>query len=298
MHSNSGISVIIPVYNAEKYLNICVASLLKQTFQNLELIFVIDKNSTDNSEEIIREYANQSELIKVINSDYDGGAGYNRNIGINCATKEFIGFVDADDCVSADYYEILYKSAAENYADVAIADTIMLDENDKVVFTSRHEFKILSNFCEIYSELDYSTVWDKIYKTSLLKSDEDLLFPSGVIHEDNIFTLRVLQRADKVITSPGAKYFWRRHKNSVTNLETNYQKCLDDAVLVFDQVLDFIDETDLTTDEKFAILKHNLENYAGLLFKANYKSDYFRQKLVSIFGINKTYEMLMSVISE
>ena len=295
MSFEKGVSVIIPVLNAEKYIDICIVSLIKQTFKDIELIFVIDKNSVDNSENIIQKYSQEYNNIHVIKSDYAGGAGYNRLLGIESATKEFIGFVDADDCVSENYYEILFANAVKNNADVAIADTIMLDENKKVISASKYEFKILNNFCEIYNTVDYSTVWDKIYRSELLKDADELLFPTGVIHEDNLFTLKVLYSAKKIITVENAHYFWYRNNDSVTNLEKNYQKCLEDAVTVFNQVIDVVKELNLTNDEKYAIINHNLENYAGLLFKAKYKNDYFRQKLISVLGISKTYEILMAV---
>lgn len=110
------VSVIIPVYNTEKYLRKCLDSVCNQTLSDIEIICVNDC-SPDNSLEILNEYAQKDNRIKVINFEENKGVSIARNTGIDSATGEFIGFVDADDFVDLDFYEKLYNKATETGAD-------------------------------------------------------------------------------------------------------------------------------------------------------------------------------------
>lgn len=113
---NELISIIIPVYNVEKYIGKCIDSLIKQKYDNLEII-LIDDGSSDNSGEICDKYAKKDKRIKVIHKKNSGQAD-SRNIGISKASGKYIGFVDSDDYIDKDYYNRLYKTLVKNNADV------------------------------------------------------------------------------------------------------------------------------------------------------------------------------------
>ena len=117
---NVKVSVIIPVYNCEKYIEECIESLINQTLQECEFIFVND-GSKDKSEEIIKKYADKDERITLINQK-NSGVSVARNIGIKKAVGEYIGFVDADDYVESDYYEKLYNTAKNNNCSIVVCN--------------------------------------------------------------------------------------------------------------------------------------------------------------------------------
>ena len=287
---STGISVIIPVYNAEKYIKDCILSLSIQTFDDLECIFVIDKNTTDNSEEIIKSVSNRLNL-KIIKPTESCGAGYNRNVGIERATKEYIGFVDADDCISKEFYEKLYSDAKKHDSDIVMGETVVLDKNHKVSDYYKIPTCTETNLGKIYSMMEYSTVWDKIYRSKIVKPDKTVRFPEGVIHEDNFFTLAVLAKTNKLTTTPGAIYYWIRNPESVTQLAQQSEKCIDDAYVVFDNVLNFLYKLDISTDDKLKIIKHNIDNYAiDAIFSLEYKS-YIMEKLKLLLGKQAAYKI-------
>lgn len=115
---NLKVSVIVPVYNSERYLRDCLESLLNQTLTELEIILV-DDASTDKSFEIMAEYKSQYPKIKIFKSEQNKGQGASRNIGMSLVTGEYIGFLDSDDYVTPTMYENLYNAAKENNADIA-----------------------------------------------------------------------------------------------------------------------------------------------------------------------------------
>ena len=114
---NLKVSIIVPVYNSERYLRDCLESLLNQTLTELEIILV-DDASTDKSFEIMAEYKSQYPKIKIFKSEQNKGQGASRNIGMSLVTGEYIGFLDSDDYVAPTMYENLYNSAKENNADI------------------------------------------------------------------------------------------------------------------------------------------------------------------------------------
>lgn len=127
------ISIIVPVYNAEKYIERCVNSLLSQSFDDFELILV-DDGSTDNSAEIINNLADKHSFIRVFNKE-NGGAASARNLGIDNARGEYIAFIDADDAVEPTYFEELYNAATESGAELVMCDYTKCYENKSVPFS-------------------------------------------------------------------------------------------------------------------------------------------------------------------
>ncbi len=290
MNYKKGISVIIPVYNAGKYIRTCITSIVLQTFKDLEVIFVIDKKTSDNSEKIIKENVYQLNDYKIIKPTESSGAGYNRNIAIEQAKREYIGFVDADDFISKDFYEKLYSFAQNNNADVAIGGMIMLDENKKIIEAKNQNNVIASNISEMYSMMEYSTVWDKIYRTDIIKQN-NVIFSTGVMHEDNTFMLKALLNTKKMVSVPNVFYYWNRNSNSITMIEDNQQQCIDDAFIVFNQVLDILSNANIPTDYKDKIVCHNMINYAGDALKIKKYYIVILNKLKLLLGKDRAYEI-------
>ena len=126
---NPLISVIVPVYKAEKYLDKCVQSIVNQTYKNLEIILV-DDGSPDNCPEMCDEWAKKDSRIKVIHKE-NGGVSSARNAGLDNSFGDYIGFVDSDDFIENDFYECLYDNLVENGADISFCTFKTLDEKNR-----------------------------------------------------------------------------------------------------------------------------------------------------------------------
>ena len=133
------ISVIVPIYNTEKFLERCLTSLKNQTEQDIEFL-LIDDASTDRSLEIMEFFHNKDKRFKIITSNKNNGVSITRNKGIDIATGEYIGFVDSDDYVDYDYFEVLTSALKESNIKIAISNSILIDNYPKEVidFTNPH----------------------------------------------------------------------------------------------------------------------------------------------------------------
>lgn len=185
------ISVIIPCYNVEKYIDRCVKSLVGQTIgvEHLELIFV-DDASTDKTAAKLKEWeARYPENILLICCDKNGKQGTARNIGMQYASTPYIGFVDADDWVEADMYEKMYQKAIQTGADVVGVQHQREDSNGKIY----HEEKPYAGRMEVYCKVQDERyrglpggVWSGLYKKELI-IDNDIYFPGNLSYEDNFW---------------------------------------------------------------------------------------------------------------
>jgi glycosyltransferase involved in cell wall biosynthesis len=235
------ISIIIPVYNVEEYLNRCLDSVINQTYKNLEIILV-DDGSTDNSGEICDEYAAKDRRIIVVHK-VNGGLSDARNMGIRTSTGNFIGFVDSDDYIDKNMYEILFNAIITKNADIAecgfckVWDNQTITKEDSSIITlSIQEFDTICALKElILSRRFKRTVWNKIYKKELLK---DINFPLNRINEDEFWTYKVFSRAKIIINIKNVMYFYSQRNNSITNSNKYLGKM--DKFYAYIERLDFI----------------------------------------------------------
>jgi len=191
------VSIIVPVHNAENYLAACLGNLVNQTLQQIEII-IIDDNSSDRSLQIMKDCKEQfGDKIVILQSDAPAGAGGARNLGIQEARGEYIGFVDSDDIADVTMFEKLYHKALEKKYDVV--DTGFYDEkNDQgIIFTSDELTGILMN--EQRKELiaGGGYIWSKIFKTDYI-SKHKLKFRENVILEDADFLTYVFATAEAI----------------------------------------------------------------------------------------------------
>lgn len=180
------VSIIIPVYNVEKYIRQCLESVINQTYKNIEII-VINDGTKDGSMKIVEEYL-EDKRIKIINKN-NGGLSSARNKGIEEATGEYIYFLDSDDWIEKDTIEVLVKNSKD--VDIIGANFFYFDEITKI----KEKNKDISDDIEKgeYS-LNHCTeimVWNKLYKYSFLK-EKNLTFIEGIIHEDEDLPLNVI----------------------------------------------------------------------------------------------------------
>lgn len=186
------VSVIVPVYNTEKYLSKCLDSLVYQTLKDIEIIIVND-GSPDNSQKIIDDYVKKYKNIKAFEKK-NGGLSDARNYGIKKASGEYIAFLDSDDYVTVDMYEKMYKKAISQHFDMVVCDLNYV-YNDKVV-------KAYSNIKDDTTDIRkaminiYPAAWNKIFKKELF--DIGIEFKKNVWFEDVEFIYRLLPNIKKL----------------------------------------------------------------------------------------------------
>lgn len=173
------VSVIVPVYNAEKYIKRCVESLLAQSFREFEIIFVND-GSTDKSKDMLMQYKEESISIRIVDKE-NGGQGSARNAGIKEAKSEFLVFVDIDDYVKEDMLLKLYEKQRKTNADIVWCDALKV-KADESLGTLDQDVNWTKNDINDYF-LNNASPWRKLIRTSLIK-ENDLYFPNIRFYED------------------------------------------------------------------------------------------------------------------
>lgn len=215
----SKISVIIPVYNVEKYVSKCVESVINQTYKNLEIIIVND-GSKDTSFNICNFYANMDNRIIIINQD-NQGLSVARNNALDIASGEYVGFVDSDDWIASDMYEILYKNIQEYNAEITMCNFNCAYENGKIsppkINYNINSMLVLEGYEKIKKVIQHSNyfVWNKLYKRYLF---DDLKFPIGKTYEDAFIIPEIIGRATKIVICPDFLYYYIIRNDSITHV--------------------------------------------------------------------------------
>lgn len=228
------ISVIVPVYNTKEYLERCVNSLLMQTYRDMEIILV-DDGSTDGSGEICDRFAEQERRVRVFHKK-NGGSSSARNLGLDNANGEFVGFVDSDDYVDADMYERLYDAACRYHVNAAQIgrDETDADGNilpDICIPPERAECIAPEKFMEelLMHRGDCSFCTKLIRRELFLQAD---VFPMGVLNEDFHLLIKMLDRIGPIVSLPGHAYhvFYRLGSNSRKESRENFSRVYADSV--------------------------------------------------------------------
>lgn len=208
------VSVIVPVYNVEKYIKKCLDSIMNQTHTNIEIILV-DDGATDNSGLICDEYAKMDPRIRVIHKN-NGGLASARNAGVEVATGDYIAYVDSDDWVENDFIELLLDACLNNGADMSVCryadcydETPLSHQEDifSVTWTGKEAVE-----ARIMQENKYrisTSAWNKFYKKEII---EGMLFPYGKYYEDVVYTTEAMLRAKKVAYINKALYCYRKDR--------------------------------------------------------------------------------------
>lgn len=217
------ISVIIPVYNAEKYLCQCLDSIINQSFKDIEIICIND-GSTDSSAQILSKYANSDPRIKLI-TQQNRGQALTRNIGIDIAEGEFIAFFDADDWLELNCLEKAFNALNNTDCDfLAFRYNFKDCARDVIYYQSRVSKQILTSERDRLALVIFYSfpVWNKLYRLDFLRNN-NLKFPAGLIFEDINFTITSSLLAKKIITIPDYLYNYRLNPKSTTaNKGNNY----------------------------------------------------------------------------
>lgn len=235
------LSIIIPVYNVEKYLCICLESIFESTFRDYELILV-DDGSTDNSGIVCDDYAKKDERIKVIHTK-NGGVSKARNIGIKAANTKLITFIDADDFISKTFLENLYHETCVN-CDVDFVEAGCTNYVDGKISNIEQYYDYYSGgdmdkLFHVYRGL----VFSKLFKTSILKNN-NISFPEFVFSgEDQLFTTKYLAHIKSYSLLPETGYYYRRDNlSSIThsNSRQTYEQSVKGFIYFYDSMVDYL----------------------------------------------------------
>ncbi len=222
------VSVIIPTYNASKYLRACLESVIAQTLKDIEIICIND-GSIDDSLEILKEFQKEDSRIIIIDQKNQGVSAA-RNAGLEIAKGKYIGFVDSDDTIAPDFFQILYGTGKQYHCDVVFTRSLssesILQNNRKY---SRQEIRL--EILPLYFKKDgHNAIWNKLYAAALIKNN-NIFFPVGRTHgEDAEFNIHYLLHAESLFTVDYAGYHYRETEGSATRNVTKFdylQQALD-----------------------------------------------------------------------
>lgn len=223
MQNNKLVSVIIPIYNVEKYIRKCVDSIIRQTYKNIEILLV-DDSSPDQCPLICDEYAKKDQRITVIHKN-NGGLSDARNAGLKIAKGEYVAFVDADDYVDDNFIEILLNTAIKENADISVCSYYKVYKHKIVAPTKSISSTVLNN---IEAMRDIFTIpslcevmaWNKLYKRDLF-THNNILFPIGKIHEDNFTTYKLFYYSNSIVFTNQPLYYYVQREGSIMGSKFN-----------------------------------------------------------------------------
>ena len=229
------ISIIIPIYNVEQYLEKCIESVIHQTYNNLEIILV-DDGSSDKSGEICNQYAMIDKRIRVIHKD-NGGISSARNEGLKVATGEYICFMDSDDYLELDMYETLYELIKENDADISMVS--FFEEVPNMPAKCKNSMKkhiyeddVILQELLINKNLQ-NVVWNKMFAKKLF---EGIVFPEGIIYEDIGTTFYIFEKANKLVYLEVPKYHHIIRNGSAIETKS-IKSCIDLLNVIYERYL-------------------------------------------------------------
>lgn len=239
METKQLISVIVPVYNVEKYLDRCLSSIQSQTYNNFECI-VIDDGSTDNSGVIADVWGRKDNRFKVLHKK-NGGLSDARNFGISQSTGHYVSFIDSDDWVLPNYLESLYTLARSNDADIVVSfparvcsvDDESALQNERETLKSYTQDEYLNRFFRLKSNATVHYAWGKLFKSNMLVANQ---FPVGLLNEDVEGFYKALLRANKIVETTLRLYCYYVNPDGITgstfgdnylNLTTVWKRIVD-----------------------------------------------------------------------
>lgn len=206
------ISIIIPVYKVENYIHRCIDSIINQTYQNLEII-LIDDGSPDRCGEICDDYAKKDKRIRVIHKRNEGQSEA-RNQGLALATGKYIGFVDSDDYIKNNMFEVLYHNIIEYGVQIAIGNIVTVSKNKKEIVENHKEIEFYKNE-EILRELLKNNISNYVYnKLYTKKLWDDIKFPKGKILEDMDVMYKILEKVQTISCTNQTEYYYCIRENS------------------------------------------------------------------------------------
>lgn len=280
------VSIVIPIYNAEKYLAECLESLIHQTLKEIEIICV-NNGSTDNSQKILEEYAEKDNRINILNNE-NNGPGAARNFGINAASGEYIGLCDSDDWVDLDFFEKLYNTAEKYNAELVCASMVRARK-----FHKKFRIKVDKEavFSEVQEKLEACNapkmcyVTNKIYKTKALKAT-GITFREGCFFEDIDYTFKIIYLLEKVAVVPNVYYYYRFNPKSI--VKTHNPQKERDKMFAYSEVCRFAKEHNIFLQERYKMKEKKVINFLNIpILKIKIWEDYKKYYLFGFIKIAK-----------
>lgn len=287
------VSIIVPIYNVSKYLDKCVESILNQNYKNIELILV-DDGSTDGSEKKCDDWAKKDSRVVVIHKE-NGGSADSRNVGMEAAKGEYIGFVDSDDWIAPEMYEKLIEVIQERNLDMsvcffkAVSDENYVFNNTEYPITeyTGRDFANLI-IAEKKPRISYA-IWKCLYRRKVIK---DIKFYKGVhYNEDAVFLIESLWNAKKMAFIDAPMYYYRVHESSISNIDIS-EKRINDIIFKCQWLIDFYMKNgnkneikmtrraiinELTSYQRYCLNEKNMSESAKAIyyFMNNYRFNIF-----------------------
>ena len=253
------VSIIVPVYQVEKYLRQCIDSILAQTFRDFELILV-DDGSKDQSGTICDEYAGIDGRVRVIHKE-NGGLSDARNTGLERAVGKYFMFVDSDDYIAPTMVEHLYNSIQSERADIAICNFChVFDKKEKKDFSTDIKAEVLRGKEIFYYRKNdrsygfWTVAWNKLYKRETFRN---VRFRFGKYHEDEFWANDIYQMDIRVVTIPECLYYYRQRDNSIMRKES-IARNLDILEALRERILIYLEKQEYT-DQAYRVLIYSLE---------------------------------------
>lgn len=305
---NEKITVIVPVYNVEHYLDKCLDSLINQTYKNLEII-VINDGSTDNSGIICQEYAQKDNRIIYIEKE-NGGLSDARNVGLDKMTGSYVTFIDSDDWVESDYVEVLYNKLIEYQADIAIGNYYSYNEDEAMYYfningESYYEklydnISIFENLYDSKQMKSFSLIsaCGKLYKAKLF---DDIRFDKGKLGEDGYINQKLYLLVQKVIYINQGLYAYRQRSGSITKTWT--EKWMHALVDAMSERITLLANMGYPLEKHLAVYRQMLEvslangQASGLSDTVTYKEFEMKRTLLNQLSIQKQNEKKAIVLA-
>lgn len=297
------VSIIIPIYNVEKYLEECVESVLYQTYQDLEIILV-DDGSPDGCGAICEEYAQKDKRVKVIHKE-NGGLSDARNAGLDVCRGDYIVFVDSDDCIHPQMIERLYNLRMKYQTDMAICSFQDIEENEMPLYAEydaqgkEYCFEKENIMNQLQSRNLLTVVaWNKIYKARLF---ENIRYPKGYIHEDEFIIHKLLHLCTRTVYTEEKLYYYRKRGDSI--MGNISPKKIQDIYLAYEDRISFLEEKKygrIITDTKLQLM-HQITKYYKLIKKrddANELLAYMGDKFAELYQQKEVQEALTAELKK
>lgn len=282
------VSIIIPIYNVEKYIDECIKSVINQTYRNLEIILIND-GSTDSSYDICKKYSETDYRIILLNKENRGSASA-KNSGLKIAKGDYITFVDSDDFIQDDMIEYMVDQIEKTKADIIQCDFINLYKDSNEVGQQELTEKTISSqvFLKLFlTQWKNSLFWNKLFKRDVIKG---VYFKEGRCIDDEFFTYKCVINSESVSLSNKIVYNYRMRKSGVMKSETSQKQILRDRV-------DYLIEryrivSDIYKDLEKEFLEHMLTYY--LIISRDY---YIDENLITYIKENLKYLKWKVIIS-
>lgn len=239
---NPLISIIVPIYNVERYLDRCIQSIVTQSYQKLEIL-LIDDGSTDQCGVICDKWAKNDDRIQVIHKK-NGGLSDARNVGIAHAKGEYLCFIDSDDYIEQSMIQVLYENLNRAKADISMCEFKRQLEGQDEPFSSSEEVRTFSYGKDEILKLLYKNefvnqssivvAWNKLYKKNIF---DEIQYPVGRLHEDECIIHQLLYNADKLVYTTQTLYHYMQRENSI--MATFSHKRIWDTLYAYEQRIDF-----------------------------------------------------------